>query len=183
MPKPKTKTAAAPPAVSIRLQRKAARKDLQVVWRGLRQFNRRVVGDHPNAHFLVEARSPRGKLIGGLQGVVYYQWLFVANFFLSERIRGGGTGTKLIAEAERHARSLGCHGVWLDTFGWQARPFYEKQGYRVFGSLPDYPAGHARYFMMKMLAPDAPKGAKGPRPRPAARTKTRRAGAGRQARP
>jgi GNAT superfamily N-acetyltransferase len=171
MRKPKTAGTAVPP-VSIRVQRKAARKDLQVVWRGLRQFNRRVVGDHPNAHFLVEARSPRGKLLGGLQGVVYYQWLFVANFFLSERLRGGGIGTKLIAEAERHARELGCHGVWLDTFGWQARPFYEKQGYRVFGSLPDYPTGHARWFMMKPLAPAGSK-AKGRRRPPATRRKTR----------
>lgn len=176
MPKPRTTTAAAPPSVTIRVQRKAARKDLQFVWRGLRRFNRQVVSDRPYAHFLVEARSARGTLLGGLQGVVYYQWLFVANFFLSERIRRGGTGAKLLAEAERHAQSLGCHGVWLDTFAWQARPFYEKQGYSVFGSLPNYPTGHARWFMMKSLRPAAGKATNPPR-RPATPTKTRRASA------
>jgi GNAT superfamily N-acetyltransferase len=170
-------------AVTIRLQRKAVRADLQVVWKGLRNFNRQVVGSHPHAEFLVEARSPRGTLLGGLQGVVYYQWLFVANFFLSPRIRRGGTGARMLAEAERHAASLGCHGVWLDTFAWQARPFYEKQGYRLFGTLPDYPAGHDRYFMMKMLVPEAPqpKKAAGRRPPPATPTKTRRAPAARRA--
>lgn len=184
MPSPTTKTkapTASAPTVSVKVQRKAARKDLQVVWRGLRAFNKKAVGSHPNAHFLVEARSPRGKLLGGLQGVIYYQWLFVANFFLPPSLRRDGIGSRIIAEAERHAESLGCHGVWLDTFGWQARPFYEKQGYSVFGSLPDYPKGHARWFMMKPLTPSGGERtktgakAKGPRPQPASRTKTRRA--------
>jgi GNAT superfamily N-acetyltransferase len=171
----KTRAAApSPPSVSIRLQRKAARKDLQVIWRGLRRFNRTAVGDHPYAHFLIEARSPRGKLLGGLQAMIYYQWLFVANFFLSEPVRRGGIGTKLLADAERHARERGCRGVWLDTFGWQARPFYEKQGYRVFGSLPDYPSGHTRWFMTKPLEP-AKAASKGPRRRLARPTKSRRA--------
>jgi GNAT superfamily N-acetyltransferase len=173
MPRPKAEPAA-PPPVSIRIQRKASRRDLQVIWRGLRRFNQRAVGHTPYAHFLVEARSPRGALRGGLQGVVYYQWLFIANFWLAEKVRRGGVGSQLIAEAERHAASLGCHGVWLDTFAWQARPFYEKQGYRVFGSLPDYPAGHSRFFMMKRLEPAA-AAATGRRPRPAKPTKTRRA--------
>jgi len=181
MPKPRKTTAAVAPAATICVKRKATRNDLQFVWRGLRRFNQQVVGDHPQAHFLVEARSPRGALLGGLQGVVYYEWLFVANFFLSERIRRGGIGAKLIAEAEQHALSLGCHGVWLDTFAWQARPFYEKQGYRVFGSLPDYPTGHVRWFMMKSLRPAAEKATNPPR-RPATPTKTRRASAGRPAR-
>jgi GNAT superfamily N-acetyltransferase len=175
MPRAATRTTASP--VTIRLQRKAARKDLQFVWNGLSRFNRQVVGRHPHAHFLVEARSASGVLLGGLQGVLYYQWLFVANFYLSARIRRGGTGTQMLAEAERYARSLGCRGVWLDTFSWQARPFYEKQGYKLFGTLPDYPDGRPRYFMMKMLAPDAPKPKKatGRRQPPAPRTKTRRA--------
>ena len=42
-------------------------------------------------------------------------------------------------------------GIWLDTFSFQARRFYEKLGYVVFGELPDYPAGHSRYFLQKRL--------------------------------
>jgi GNAT superfamily N-acetyltransferase len=169
---PKRKSAATPLGVTVRLRKRAVRKDLQVVWRGLHRFNRRVVGDLPSAHFLVEARSPRGKLLGGLQGMVYYEWLFIAYFWLSHDIRRGGLGKRMIDAAERHAEDLGCHGVWLDTFSWQARPFYEKQGYRLFGSLPDYPTGHARYFMTKRLTPATTAGR---RRRPAPPRKTRRA--------
>jgi hypothetical protein len=49
----------------------------------------------------------------------------------------------------------GCQYVWLDTYSFQARPFYEKLGYRVFGQLPDHPPGHTRFFMFKTLRNDA----------------------------
>ena len=41
----------------------------------------------------------------------------------------------------------------LDTLSFQARPFYEKLGYRVYGQLEDFPAGsgHTRYYLTKTL--------------------------------
>jgi hypothetical protein len=43
----------------------------------------------------------------------------------------------------------GCTDAFLDTFSFQARGFYEKLGYRVFGGLDNHPAGHQHYFMTK----------------------------------
>jgi hypothetical protein len=54
--------------------------------------------------------------------------------------------------------AAGCHHAWLDTFSFQARPFYEKQGYRVFGVLPDYPTGQTRYFLTRELRRDGERG-------------------------
>jgi hypothetical protein len=42
-----------------------------------------------------------------------------------------------------------CRRAWLHRF--QARPFYEKLGYRVFGTLENHPAGHQHHFMTKQL--------------------------------
>lgn len=42
--------------------------------------------------------------------------------------------------------------LYLDTFDFQARPFYERHGYEVFGTLDDYPPGHSRFFLRKDLA-------------------------------
>jgi hypothetical protein len=50
---------------------------------------------------------------------------------------------------EAEARARGCIGVWLDTLSFQARPFYEKHGYALFGSIEDQPPGHARHFLFK----------------------------------
>jgi hypothetical protein len=44
--------------------------------------------------------------------------------------------------------------VWLDTYSFQARGFYERLGYTVFGTINDYPPGHSRFFLTKTLSPD-----------------------------
>jgi hypothetical protein len=54
---------------------------------------------------------------------------------------------------ERHACTLGTRRAALWTYEWQARGFYEKLGYTVFGTL-SYPAGPNRYFMQKDLVAD-----------------------------
>ena len=56
-----------------------------------------------------------------------------------------------MAEIERVAAQRGCTHAHLDTFSYQARPFYERLGYRVFGVLQNYPSGHQRFFMEKTL--------------------------------
>ncbi len=67
------------------------------------------------------------------------------------KFRGQDVGTKVLKLAEDIARERGCIGLWLDTYWFQARSFYEKQGYEVFGELPDYPHGGPRYFLKKSL--------------------------------
>jgi hypothetical protein len=53
--------------------------------------------------------------------------------------------------AEALARERGSAGVKLDTYEFQAKPFYERHGYAVFGVLEGYPAGTRTYYMHKAL--------------------------------
>jgi hypothetical protein len=53
--------------------------------------------------------------------------------------------------AETEALERGCHGVWLDTFSFQAKDFYCKLGYTIYGTLEDFPMGHQRHFFRKSL--------------------------------
>jgi GNAT superfamily N-acetyltransferase len=62
-----------------------------------------------------------------------------------------GYGAKLIVAAEDEARTQGCHGVYLTTFSFQARPFYEKFGYEVIADIRDYPKGHSHHVLKKSL--------------------------------
>jgi len=41
--------------------------------------------------------------------------------------------------------------IILDTFDFQAKDFYTKQGYEVFGILDNCPEGHKRYYMKKNI--------------------------------
>jgi GNAT superfamily N-acetyltransferase len=99
--------------------------------------------------FAVTLHDADGVLVGGLSGSLYWDWLFVAALWVHASRRGQGAGKALLAAAEDHAAAAGCHSVWLDTF--QARGFYEKLGYSVFGALDDYPNGQTRVFMRKRL--------------------------------
>jgi ribosomal protein S18 acetylase RimI-like enzyme len=62
-------------------------------------------------------------------------------------------GSQLMAKAEAHARAQDLTGIWLDTYSFQARPFYEKLGFAVVGEIVDMPPGGSRYFLSKPLKP------------------------------
>ncbi|HLI77212.1 MAG TPA: GNAT family N-acetyltransferase [Acidobacteriaceae bacterium] len=96
-------------------------------------------------------RSKEGETVGGLWGRSAYDWLFIDFLVVPAPLRGTGLGTRLMRQAEAIARERGCIGVWLDTFSFQALPFYRKLGYSVFGELRDYPRGNSRTWLAKRL--------------------------------
>lgn len=105
-------------------------------------------GFRPIAVFL---RDEAGEIAGGVWGQINWNWLSIGLVWLSEPLRGEGYGRRLIDEIERIGRERGCRYAHLDTFSYQARPFYERLGYEVFAELEDYPPRHRRYFMKKSL--------------------------------
>jgi ribosomal protein S18 acetylase RimI-like enzyme len=100
-------------------------------------------------HFYV--KSPRGETMGGLLGNIWGGWLYITYLWIDEPVRGQGWATRLMDQAEAYGRERGCHSATLDTHSFQARPFYEKRGYEVFGTLDDYPKGHKKFFLKKRL--------------------------------
>jgi GNAT superfamily N-acetyltransferase len=84
-----------------------------------------------------------------------YGWLLVKMLWVDRAWRRTGVGTRLMAAAEEKGREIGCHAGWLDTSSAEARAFYLRLGYTVFGTLEneggDVPAGHTRWFMRKRL--------------------------------
>ena len=94
-----------------------------------------------------------GQVEGGLWGWSERGRFFVQLLFVPQRRRHQRLGTRLIARACDVARRRGCRTIWLDTFSFQARPFYERLGFSLFGTLADYPLGGARYFLVKRLQP------------------------------
>ncbi len=128
---------------------------LRAVLDGLYAFNADAAGPGGHADLILSVfRDGEAAPAGGLIGHVGFGWLFVRLLFLPADLRGQGLGAGLLPRAEDEARARGCVGAHLDTLSFQARGFYEKQGYAAFGVLPDCPPGHARFFFSKRL--DAP---------------------------
>jgi ribosomal protein S18 acetylase RimI-like enzyme len=97
-------------------------------------------------------RGERGDVLGVVLGQLWGGWLHVTYLWVAEKARGAGHGTRLMQNAEAYAHSRGAVWATLETHSFQARPFYERIGYQVFSTLDEYPPGHAKYFLKKVLA-------------------------------
>jgi len=125
---------------------------LRTIGEGLRAHNIAHGGAPAQPdEFIVTLRSGDGGLIGGITCDLYLGGLLIEWAWIEETRRGQGYGSRLLAAAERHGQERGASFAHLDTFTFQARGFYERHGYEVFGVLP-YPGGIERFYMRKALA-------------------------------
>lgn len=88
-------------------------------------------------------------LIGGVQGNFEWDWLHITHLWVKESRKR--LGHELVKAIESYARKENKVGVFLDTFAFQARGFYEKQGYTLFGTIENAAGPQARYFLSKKL--------------------------------
>ena len=127
--------------------------DRQAVLEGLVAFNHAVLGaqDHAPVPLAVLWRDTAGPPAGGAIGRSWGGWVFLELLWLPDRLRRQGVGRQVMAAVEAEARKRGCMGVYLDTFSFQARPFYERLGYGVIGRLEGMPFGHDRFWLAKRV--------------------------------
>ena len=131
---------------------RASSADVDFVREGLSLFNVAATGDSYYSPLAIFLKDEREAILGGAYGHVWGGWLDLSLLWVAEPLRGQGYGKKLLEAAEDEARSQGCGAVLLSTFSFQARPFYEKNGYEVVADLADYPAGHTYHILTKTLA-------------------------------
>ena len=77
--------------------------------------------------------------------------MYIDILWVDEGARGQGLGTKLLEDAQRIARENQCTLIHLDTFDFQAKDFYLRHGFHLFGVLEGCPEGHCRYYLSKKL--------------------------------
>ena len=91
------------------------------------------------------------EVIGGILAEMYWGVLCIEMLYVNEKYRNKGYASALLSDVENTAKENNCNLCHLDTFDFQARGFYEKHGYTVFGALEDCPEGHNRFYMSKKL--------------------------------
>jgi GNAT superfamily N-acetyltransferase len=97
-------------------------------------------------------RNPAGEITGGVLADCFGGWVYISLLWVEKSLRNMGYGTKLMQLVESEGVLLGCTHAHVDTFSYEARPFYEKLGYTLFATLDDYPPGYKKYFLKKQLA-------------------------------
>ncbi len=92
-----------------------------------------------------------GNIIAGINAFSCWQMLYISEFYVDENFRNKGLGTLLLTKIEQEAKKAGSIISQTDTFDWQAKDFYLKFGYDVFGIIENAPEGHKRYYLKKIL--------------------------------
>jgi GNAT superfamily N-acetyltransferase len=124
---------------------------LPALVQGLMQYNQRHGGAYDFTPLRLVRLDDSGQLLGGLIATSGWGWLQVDVLWVTQTQRRGGIGRALMSQAFLEAKARGCVGVFLDTFDFQARGFYERLGFELFGTLDGQPAGHQRYWLRKNL--------------------------------
>lgn len=100
----------------------------------------------------VFVRSENGNIVAGLSGNTAWGWLYVQWLWVEQPFRGRNIAGQMLKAAEAEARLRHCHGALIDTFNPKALKVYERCGYKVFGTLQDFPIGRSRSYLFKALS-------------------------------
>jgi GNAT superfamily N-acetyltransferase len=123
-----------------------------LIKQGVIDYNVPYLGPWDPKSFTFYIKNLEDKVIAGLWG--YYLEGRFANIefcWVEEKQRGKKLGAKLMKEAVEFLKSHKCPYVELYTLDFQAKPFYEKYGFVLLGTIPGWGLGRDAHFMRKEL--------------------------------
>lgn len=91
------------------------------------------------------------KVIGGAIGFIKYNWYFLDLLYVDKEYRGKNIGSQLINEIEEISKSEKLTGVRTETWDFQAKEFYEKNGFELYATFKDCPPGTIDNFLRKVF--------------------------------
>ncbi len=122
------------------------------IWAPLLAFNQSAVGNADGVPFALTITLDDDPTVrGGLWALSLWGSFYIGLVVVPSEARGHGRGRELMRQAEAEALARDCGHIWLDTYAFQARPFYERLGFEVFGQIDGPPPVFPRYFMQKRL--------------------------------
>src|SRR5687767_13333824 len=111
----------------------AKSSELKALDEAITDFNTQVLPQLPRAKISrldFTAKNEENELLGGIQSYsVNWGILHVELIYVYESYRHHGIASKLLQHVEQIARQHKCYLSHLDTFDFQAKEFYLKQGY------------------------------------------------------
>ncbi|MTC43508.1 GNAT family N-acetyltransferase [Providencia sp. wls1921] len=138
--------------MKVTVTRDITPEDKEELFTGLRSYNRSFLQNSYFGQLGVYSKDENGIMQGGLLASIKGRWLCIDYLWVDESMRKNGLGSQLMHVAEEESKKLGCHNALVDTFSFQALPFYEKLGYVKQMSLPNFPElGMQRHYLSKEI--------------------------------
>ena len=139
--------------MNIEITTSSNNNEATILSNGIVDFNTSKVPDlepiESEIKFFVFAKDKTQNVIGGIRAICFWNTLHIELFWISEKHRGKGIGKKLIKSAESFAIENNCEKAFVETTSWQAKPFDEKNGYNLMGTLNNRPKGHSSHYLTK----------------------------------
>ncbi len=137
--------------MDVRIEDDADEAVLKALMVGMRVSNRASIPDLYSRKITAAVRDTSGAIRGGAVGRIAGDSMYVEVVWNDDSIRTQGLGRRMMLALEEEAKKSGVREAWLYTMSFQAKPFYEKLGYRQFAELPWQGGKHQRHFMRKDL--------------------------------
>ncbi len=125
----------------------------------IEEYDESVVPPDPadaDERIVLKIADDDGNVVAGLIFDIGSKIMWLHVLWVDERYRRQGFASALIRKAERTAREKNCCLSIVGSFDFQAKPFYEKHGYTVYGVVEDWPKGHCNYALRKQLDRPSP---------------------------
>ncbi len=122
-------------------------EDDKILRNGIVHFNSQIIKEEAT-HFSVFAKS-NTKIIGGALIWEHSDALYIDILWCDDNYRKKGIGTKIISIIDEVATDKGLSKLFVDTYAFQAKEFYQKHGFYCIGTVPEYLLGYDRIFMRK----------------------------------
>lgn len=132
----------------------------EFIKKGIRDFN---IKSHPEEEIFRIYRqngynNPFGfyafldnEIIGGIIAYKKMQWLDIDILFVDEKFRSNRIGSQLMDKAVEYCKQEELIGIHLFTLDFQAKGFYEKQGFKLIAQIKDWPKGITRYELIRYI--------------------------------
>lgn len=124
--------------------------DNAILREGITAYNEGMIGER-DKEFSIFLKNDLGEIIGGTQAFLGSESIYIDLLWVNQNMQKKGYGTQLLKTAEDEAIKNGCRFSLVDTWSFQAKEFYLKNGYEEIGELKNYWLGHSKIFLRKNL--------------------------------
>lgn len=94
-------------------------------------------------------RDQKHNIIAGITAQLYIDSIYIKYLWVDPNYRKNKLGSLLLQNIQLFAINNKCSIIYLDTYDFQAKDFYLKNGFELFGNIRHF--GHIKYYLSKYL--------------------------------
>jgi GNAT superfamily N-acetyltransferase len=138
--------------IHIEFSNNPKEEDIKVLTNGISENALKKRGIHLNVNpFGFFHRNTDGSPLAGINGVIFYNSMYIDQLFVSPSIQHQGIGSLLMKKALQYAFESSCNQILVTTMDFEALEFYQKFGFALEFQRDGYPQHSKMIYLKKVL--------------------------------